>query len=80
MWVFHNFLESLEDTIGQNGLQPTPHGTAEFHNLSDFPEYREVLLRMRSALMAWRTETEDPLLMEDGWARLAQYEQVTPKG
>jgi hypothetical protein len=49
-------------------------------NLAELPDYAMPLARMQAALSAWRTETNDPLLTAEGWARVARYERVSPGG
>lgn len=43
----------------------------EFRNLAENPERAGELARLREALRAWREETDDPLLTEEGWRMVA---------
>lgn len=47
----------------------------EFDELSSKPEQAELLARMKSALLAWREETSDPLLSKEGMANMKAMEK-----
>jgi len=51
-------------------LQADP---VEFHNLADSPKHQGALRRMQGELMAWRKETDDPLLDEEKLAALVRW-------
>lgn len=50
----------------------------EFDNLAGANEHATTLARLQGALMAWRRETNDPLLTSDGLAKVAAYESKSP--
>lgn len=50
----------------------------EFDNLADQPQHAATLQRLKDALLAWRRETDDPLLTPDGFAQIAARENKNP--
>ena len=46
----------------------------EFRNLAESSEHAEELARLKDALRAWREQTDDPLLSEEGWRMIGQRE------
>ncbi len=51
----------------------------EFGNLADKPEHALTLARLKEALLAWRRETNDPLLTPEGFAAMAAREGAVPQ-
>jgi len=47
----------------------------EFKNLAESAEHLETLEKLKSELLAWRNETADPLLTEEGMTRMLAYEK-----
>jgi N-sulfoglucosamine sulfohydrolase len=50
----------------------------EFENLATSPEHAAPLAHLQSALLAWRKETNDPLLTPEGMAEIMAREVKTP--
>ena len=48
----------------------------EFKDLADNADHAEILTRLKKALLAWRRETNDPLLTPAGTKAVARFQKV----
>lgn len=51
----------------------------EFHNLAGEAGHAATLAKLKQALLDWRQKTEDPLLTEEGYRMVAEYESRQPQ-